>query len=187
MGDTYVTNPLGFLVSTIFGLYILVVMLRFLMGWVRADFYNPVSQFLVRLTNPVLVPLRQVIPSAGRVDMATVLLLVSLQMLELLILSWLKAGHVPFIGLFIWSLAELANLMLNVFLFSILIQAILSWVNPGTYNSISSILHSLNEPILGPVRRYLPPLGGIDLSPLLAIICLQVVKMLLIPPLLHLV
>ena len=119
--------------------------------------------------------------------MATVLLLVSLQMLELLILSWLKAGHVPFIGLFIWSLAELANLMLNVFLFSILIQAILSWVNPGTYNSISSILHSLNEPILGPVRRYLPPLGGIDLSPLLAIICLQVLKMLLIPPLLHLV
>jgi YggT family protein len=187
MGNGYVTNPLGFLVSTLFGLYILMVMLRFLMGWVRADFYNPISQFLVRLTNPVLAPLRQVIPPAGRVDMATVLLLLLLQMLELLILSWLKGAHVPFIGLLVWALAELLSLALNVFLFSILIQVILSWVSPGTYNSVSSILYSLNEPLLTPVRKFLPPMGGIDLSPLVVIIGIQVLKMLLIPPLLHLV
>ncbi len=187
MDSNYVTNPMGFLVSTLFGLYILVVMLRFLMGWVRADFYNPISQFLVRLTNPVLVPLRQVIPPAGRVDMAAVLLLLSLQMLQLLILSWLKGAHVPFIGLLVWALAELLSLALNVFLFSILIQVILSWVNPGTYNPVSSILYSLNEPLLAPVRKFLPPMGGIDLSPMVAIIGIQVVKMLLIPPLLHLV
>ncbi|MEE8343562.1 MAG: YggT family protein, partial [Gammaproteobacteria bacterium] len=111
----------------------------------------------------------------------------SLQMLQLLILSWLKGAHVPFIGLLVWALAELLSLALNVFLFSILIQVILSWVNPGAYNPVSSILYSLNEPLLAPVRKFLPPMGGIDLSPMVAIIGIQVVKMMLLPPLLHLV
>ena len=187
MSSSYLTNPLGFLVSTLLGLYILMVMLRFLMGCVRADFYNPVSQFLVKLTNPVLTPLRRVIPAAGRVDMATILLLLSLQMLELVILSWLKGGHLPFIALLVWAIAELLSLAINVFVFSILIQVILSWVSPGSYNPVSSILYSLNEPILAPIRKFLPPLGGIDLSPIIALIGLQLLKMLLVPPLMHLV
>lgn len=186
MGSSYLTNPVVFLLNTIFSLYILAVMLRFLLQWVHADFRNPVAQALVKVTNPPLKPLRRFIPGLGGIDLAAVILMLIIQVLALaLIAAVVDIQYTP-LALVLTAVAELLALLINVFLFSILIQVIISWVNPGAYNPVMAMLYSLNEPILRPARRLIPPLGGLDLSPLVAAVALQVLKMLLIPPILHL-
>jgi YggT family protein len=176
--NSYLSNPLEFLVTTLFGLYILAVMLRFLLGLVRADFYNPVSQFLVRITNPLLVPMRKVIPTIGKFDTSALLLMLLLQLISVLIVV---GAAVPFVTLLAFTVGELVMLLLNIFLFAIIVQVILSWVSPGTYTPVNSILYSLTNPVLQPFRRIIPPLSGIDLSPLFALIALQVARMLILP------
>lgn len=181
MNHTYITNPLEFLITTLFSLYILAVMLRFILGAVRADFYNPVSQFLVRITNPVLVPLRKVIPSFGRYDTASLLLMLVLQIISLILIVALRGSGVSILALLWFSVAELVLLLLNVFIFSIIIQVILSWISPGSYTPVGALLNSITSPVLSPIQRILPPVGGIDLSPLFALIGLQVLRMLIEP------
>jgi len=183
MGSHYVTNPVEFLINTLFGLYILTVMLRVVLAVVRADFYNPVSQFLVKVTNPPLLPLRRFIPSFGKIDTSALVLMLVLQMASFGLIALLRGGQVSLWALLILSISELVGLLLNVFLFSIFIQVIISWVNPGTYNPVVSLLFSITEPILRPCRRLIPPMSGMDLSPLVALIAIQLAKMLLLPPL----
>ncbi|MCW8919029.1 MAG: YggT family protein [Gammaproteobacteria bacterium] len=186
MSGNYLMHPLEFLINTLFGLYILVVMVRFLLQWVRADFYNPVSQFIVRVTTPALRPLRRVIPGWGGIDFAAVVLMLLLQLLSLTLILLLRGQGVPLLTLLFWSLAELVTLAINIYIGAILIQAIISWINPGTYNPVISLLHALTTPLLRPARRLLPPISGLDLSPLLVLIALQLLKMLAIPPLMML-
>jgi YggT family protein len=181
MSSSYLTNPLEFLITTLFSLYILVVMLRFILGAVRADFYNPVSQFLVRVTNPLLVPMRKIIPSIRQYDTSALLLMLLLQLLSLVIVVMLRGASVPFITLLLVAIGELVVLAFNVFIFAIVIQVIISWVSPGTYNPVNALLYSITRPIMAPVQRLIPPISGIDLSPLIALIGLQVLKMLVLP------
>ena len=178
----YVGNAATFLISTLFGIYILIVMLRFLFQLVRADFYNPISQFVVRATNPPLLPLRRIIPGLKGWDLAAVVLMLGLQLAELwLIYSIL--GHAPHpAGLVMVAIGELLLLAYYVFLFTIIIEVVLSWVNPGLYNPVTSLLYSLNRPLLAPARRLIPATSGIDLSPMLVIIGLVLVRMLLVAP-----
>lgn len=178
--DGYLLNPFEFLIRTLFGFYILLVMLRFLLQWVRADFYNPVSQFLVKLTNPPLKLLRRFIPGWGGVDVASIVLMLLLQMLLLALVKLLYGQGFDPVWLVLRSFVELLNLLFNVFIFSILIQAVLSWVNPGTYNPISATLYTLNAPLLNPIRRLIPPVSGFDLSPLVATVGLIFLRMLVI-------
>ncbi len=170
-------SPLEFLLTTLFSLYIGVVMVRFLLQAVRADFYNPLSQFVVKVTNPPLRPLRRFIPGLWGLDMAAVVLMLALQLLSLSLVLALGNHAVGLFGLFIWSVAELVGLAFNVFLFSIFIQALMSWLNPDPFNPAFSLLHSLNEPILAPLRRFVPPISGVDLSALVALLLLQAGKM----------
>jgi YggT family protein len=181
MNSSYLTNPLEFLITTLFSLYILAVMLRFLLGAVRADFYNPVSQFLVRITNPVLAPMRKLIPSAGKYDTSALLLMLLLQIISLVLMVLLRGSSVSIMALLLFAVAELVLLLINIFIFSILVQVILSWINPGTYTPVGALLHSLTNPVLAPMQRIIPPVAGIDLSPLFALIGLQVLKMLIHP------
>ena len=118
MSSDYLTNPLEFLITTLFSLYIMVVMLRFVLGAVRADFYNPVSQFLVRVTNPLLIPMRKVIPSIRQYDTAALLLMLLLQLLSLTIIVMLRGVSVPFIHLLLAAIGELVVLAFNVFIFN---------------------------------------------------------------------
>jgi YggT family protein len=177
----YFTNPLEFLISTLFSLYILAVMLRFLLGAVRADFYNPISQFLVRITNPLLVPLRRIIPGIGKIDTSALLLLLILQLISLAVIVLLRGGNILSIALLAAAVIELIVLMINVFIFAIFVQVILSWINSGAYNPVNALLHSLTSPVLAPIQRLIPPISGMDLSPLFALIGLQVLKMLFAP------
>lgn len=183
MGPGYFTSPLEFIINTLFSLYVLALMLRFVLAWVRADFYNPVSQFLVKITNPVLVPLRRLVPPLGGIDMASVLLMLVVQMVGIALILLLRGGGIGLQALIFISLTELVDLGFKLFIYGIVIQAILSWVNPGTYNPAMSLLYSLTEPVLRPVRRLLPPIGGLDLSPLLAILGLEVLRRLIVPAL----
>lgn len=183
MGSSYFANPVVFLIDTIFALYILAVMLRFLLQWVNADFYNPISQFLVKITHPPLKVLRRFVPSIGRIDTASIVLMLALQMTAGFLIFTMQGAATPIAALFVWALAELIEILINLYVFAILIQVILSWVNPGTYNPGISLIYNLTEPMLRVVRNILPPMGGIDLSPLFVLIGLQLIKMLLIPPL----
>ena len=182
MGGSYAGNAGIFLIQTLFGLYAGAVMLRFLLAMVRADFYNPVSQFLVKVTNPPLLPLRRIIPSVMGIDMASVVLLIVLQATKLLLIAAVQGFGIHPLGLVVLTLAELLTLLLNIYFFTILIQVILSWVSPGNYNPAVALLHSLNEPLLGRARRILPPISGFDLSPILVLVGLQLLEILLIAP-----
>jgi len=180
----YLTNAGVYVVSVIFGLYILAVMLRFLLQYVRADFYNPVSQFLVTVTNPALRPLRRWIPGYGGIDWPSILLLVILQSIELCLIALLRTGGIPVItGLLVLVVAHLFRLMAWIYLVLIIIQAITSWINPGAYSPFTVLMYQLTEPVIRPVRRIIPPAGGIDWSPLIILIGLNLVLMLLIAPL----
>lgn len=184
MTSDYLTDPIAFLVRTLFGLYTLVVMLRFLLQWARADFFNPISQFVVKATTPVLNPLRRVIAGYAGVDLAALVLAWLVKALELAVLVLLETAAIVPLRALAWAIPELVSLAINIFLFAIFIRVILSWLNPDPYHPAMGLLGSLTEPVLGPARRALPPIGGLDLSPMLAIVGLVLLQMLLIPPLL---
>ncbi len=183
-------NPLSnagvFLVSTLFGLYILAIMLRLILQIVRADFYNPISRFIVKITNPPLKPLRRFIPGFAGIDMSSVFVMLVLQTLEIFIITLMRNFPTPdILGLFLYSTVELVTLGFYVFLFSIFIMALLSWINPGQYNPVNNLLHQITEPVLRPARKILPPMSGMDLSPMLAMVGLWLIKLLLLDPLGH--
>ncbi|BCX82529.1 YggT family protein [Methylomarinovum caldicuralii] len=184
----YLADPAVFVVNVLFSLYILAVMLRFLFQLVEADFYNPISQALVKITHPPLRLLRRFIPAIGRVDTASLVFMLLLQVLADYLVYLLQGGGRVAIGVLVASaLIQLVNLAFNVFIYAIIIQAVMSWINPDPYNPVYALLTDLTEPVLRPCRRLIPALGGLDLSPLLALVGLQVLKMLILPPLQKLV
>lgn len=183
MTANYWAAPLIFLIDTCFSLYLFALMLRFLFQWSGADYQNPLSQFLIRITHPPLKILRRIIPAFGRVDTAALALMLTLQMLSDSLISLIQGG-VPTIGFVaVWSLSQLLELVLNVYFYAILIRAVLSWIGPTSYNPAVSLLYSLTEPLLQYSRRLLPASGGMDFSPIIPIIGIQLAKMMLLPPL----
>ena len=177
----------AFLVEAVFGLYIIALLLRFLLARVRADFYNPFSQFIVRLTDPPLKPLRRLIPGVLGIDWALIILLLVAQALEIGLIAWLFAGRIPAPpGLATLALAHLLKTLIYIYIFIIIVQVILSWLNPGAYNPATVIMHQLSEPALTPVRRLIPPAGGFDWAPLALMILLNLALILLVSPLLDL-
>ena len=180
----YFAQAAIFLIDLIFGLYLLAVLLRFLLQRVGADFYNPISQMLYTITNPLLQPLRRLVPGYGGIDWAAILLLFLVQGAELCLIAFLGAGHVPaFPGLIVLILAQLLSLTIYVHIFLIIIQVIISWINPGAYNPITGLMSQLTEPLLQPARRVIPPSGGFDWSALVVLVCLQLALILVVSPL----
>jgi YggT family protein len=182
MNNPYLSSATVYLIDTIFTIYLILVLLRFLFQLVRADFYNPLSQFIVKATNPPLIPLRRVIPGLKGIDVAAIVLMIVLQMSALYLMHLSTGRAIAPGGLVVLSLADLLSLLLNLFLITILIQVVLSWVNPQARNPIVSLLHSLNEPVLRPARRVLPSVSGIDFSPLLVLVAIQLTKILMLAP-----
>lgn len=164
-----------FLISTLFSLYIGAVLLRFLLALVRADFYNPLSQFLVKITNPVLVPLRRFIPPIGKIDSASLVLAFTLKLIAATLLMSIQGLDAGVGGLLLAVLADLIRTVVWIFMVALIIQAIMSWVGNSYGNPMGSLLDSLTVPILDPIRKLVPLIGMVDLSPLVAILLLQVV------------
>jgi YggT family protein len=167
------TQALYFILKTLTQLYLLLLILRFWLPMLRADFRNPVAQGVLRLTSPLVVPLRRFVPPIGRIDTSTVLVAFVIEYLLILLLLMLTSRAAGFLPIAITALMELAVLSLNMFFFVILIKIILSWVAPQNYNPVTAMLTTLSEPILRPFRRWVPPLGGLDISPIFAIVLLQ--------------
>jgi len=198
MGSNYLISPLTLIINTLFDLYILLVLLRYLLQAFRADFYNPVSQFVVKATTPPLKLFRRFVPSISGQDSAAIVLCLVLIYLKFVLLRLLDIPGVPignvtapigavsYLGLLVFTIADLVSLTLTVFLIAIIIQVILSWISPGQYNPVIGLINSIARPALRPFQKLLPSMGGLDLSPLFATLGIMVLKMLLIPPIVYL-
>lgn len=173
-------NPFIFLIDTIFNIYIAIMLVRFILQQVGADFYNPISQFVVKLTQPLVAVARRFIPSIKKIDTATLALVVLLIILKLLLLITITNYPFNALQVLIKAIYELISLSFDIFIVALFAQAILSWLNPDPYNPASSLLQSLTAPILRPIRNYVPPIGGIDLSTLVALIGLMFIKRLVL-------
>ena len=165
-----------FLIQPLFGFYLLAIMLRFLLQWVRADFYNPLVQFLVKITNPLLLPLRRIVPGIGGFDWARLLPALLFQLLLSGAVVFLLRGSIEdgaglAIALFALALRSLLRLTVYIFIGALILLAVLSWVNP--YSPFAGPVSQLTRPLLDPIRRIVPLISGIDLSPLIAILLLQ--------------
>ena len=170
-----------YVVQTLGSLYLLIVLLRFILQLVRADFYNPLSQFIVRATQPLLKPMRRVIPGFAGVDVASLILAVLVQLVILaLIIKLMGYALPPVLQLLVWSLVGVTALFLKIFFFALIISVILSWVAPHSHNPAALLVTQICEPVLAPFRRFLPAMGGLDLSPIFAFIALNLLDMLLI-------
>lgn len=183
MTGGYFSQAFIFLISTACDLYLLAVVLRFLLQFVGADFYNPVSQFLVRVTNPALRFLRRIIPGYRGIDWSSIVLMLSIKAIEICLISLVAYGLIPSLpGLLVSSLAGILHLIVYIFIIAVFIQVLLSWINPGMYNPATVILYRLTEPLLQRARQLLPPAGGFDFSPILVFVALQLVIILLVNP-----
>lgn len=167
------TQALYFIVKTLSQLFLLLLLLRFWLPLLRADFRNPVAQGILRFTSPLIVPLRRILPSVARLDSATVLVAFVVQFLSVVVLLAITSRMAGPLTIAIVSVIELVILSLNLFFFVILIRVILSWVAPGNYNPVTALIGTLSEPILRPFRRLIPSVGGLDISPIFAIVLLQ--------------
>ena len=170
-----------YILQTLGSLYLLIVLLRFILQLVRADFYNPLSQFTVKATQPLLRPLRRIIPGFGGVDLASLVLAILVQLVIMaltLLLAYGTTGN-P-LQLLVWALIGVTSLFLKIFFFALIISVILSWVAPGSYNPGAQLVNQLCEPLLAPFRKLLPNLGGLDISPIFAFIAINLIDMLVV-------
>lgn len=183
MPGPYLGNAATFLVDTLIGLYILALLLRFLLQLARAEYFNPVSQFLVRITEPVLAPVRRVVPGLWGIELGAVLVMMAVTLVKVY-LVYMIAGFTPgFAGALVLAVADLTRLAVYVVLIAVLIRVVLSWIGPRGYNPALTLLHSLTEPVMAPARRLIPAFGGLDLSPILVFIALTLVLQLIVHPL----
>jgi YggT family protein len=167
-----IASALVFIVNALTSLYLLVLLLRFWLPWLRADFRNPLAQGILKLTSPVIIPLRRIVPSFGRLDTATVLVAFVVQYLALLLFLLIFGAGASFSVIATTAIVKLVLLSVNLFMFAIFVRIILSWISPGQHNPATAIISTLTEPLLRPVRRLIPALGGFDISPIFVIIAL---------------
>lgn len=172
-------SALIFIIGTFSQLYLFVMLLRFWLPWLRADFRNPISQGVLRLTSPLVVPVRRIVPPIGRLDTATVIVAFVLQYLTILAILAIDGSMAGVVPITMTALLDLVILTCRLFTFAIFIHIILSWIAPGTYNPASAFIAMIVAPVLGPFRRIVPSLGGLDISPIFAIILLQVVEIII--------
>jgi len=189
-------GALGFIISTLISLYAAVPALRFVLQWARADYHNQFAQAIVSLSNPILVPLRRIIPSFKRYDTASVIMVFAILLIKLLIFKFLPLGAVSAVGraidptndgmlvLIALAFIDMVYLFFNVFIFALIIRAILSWIPGSQGNPIQGVLQSITEPVLQPLRGKIPPIGGFDLTVMIVIIGLFALQMFVVGSLL---
>jgi len=173
------TNAFSYLIGTLLDLYITAVMLRVLLQLARADFYNPVCQFLVKLTNPALVPLRRLIPAIGRLDTAAVVLMLALEIFGVWVVSRIASQPLGPAEIVMFSVTKLMATLLMTYFFLIIAAVILSWVGGQMRHPVIPLVFQLTEPVMRPIRRVIPPIAGMDLSPVFALIGIRFLLLLL--------
>lgn len=178
-------DGLHFLINTLFTLYLYVLLLRVLLPAVGADYYNPFSQYIVKLTQPIVAPFQKFLPRTHRIDTpAIVMLFLFCGVKNWILYGLLLQSQVSWVGLTLMVLPEVLELAIEFYFFAIIIQMIISWFQPTTYNPFITVLFQLTEPLLLPARKLIPTIAGIDLSPLAVIVALQLMNIIVVAPLL---
>lgn len=180
MSDT-LRAALLFLINTIFDLYLFILMVRILLAYAGANYFEPITQFVIKATNFIVQPLRRIIPNYRQFELATILLVLVLEIVKFFLIFLLSFGIPNIVGLLIVAFADALRLLLQTFFYAILLQAILSWLQP--YSPVSNILNQITSPIMKPIRRFVPLIGGIDISPIPALILIQLLIIVIVNPL----
>lgn len=165
------------IINTLLGLYATIVMLRFILQLVKADFYNPISQGIVKMTSPILVPLRRAIPGLWGLDLAALVLVLAIHLITVSLTTALH-GFNPFDNLGIlavYSLLKLVTGFMNVFTFCLVASIVLSFVAPMSNHPAAILVYQIAEPMMAPFRKIIPPMGGIDISPIFVFLALGVI------------
>ena len=173
-------SAITFIVETLLSLALFVVLARLLLQWTRADFRNPLCQAVVKITNPLILPLRRVLPPVGKIDSASVVAVLVVAIIDVGAIFLLHVGELP--GPVAWIrpvLSEIARTLLWTYFYAIFLYALLSLIAPGGYSPLQSVLTTVCEPVLRPIRRLIPTVAGLDLSPLWAIIGIQAILILI--------
>jgi len=168
-----------FIVDALLTLVVVAFLLRVLMPVVRADFRNPIGQAVLQFTSPLVMPLRKLLPPAGRIDVASVVALLVVQLAKTAVLRLVAGAGLALVPLLVGGLHDLARTVLQFYFVAVLVYALLSWVAPGGYGPGAQLLGRLCNPLLNPLRRIIPPIGGLDLSALFVLIGLQALQILL--------
>lgn len=182
MSQSYFGDATRFLVEIILGFYLLVVLLRFLFQLLRADFYNPLSQFVVTLTNPPLRILRRFLPGLWGIDLASLALAFGVALVKLVLVAIITGFPLGFGSAIILTIADILETVVYILIFATFARAILSWFQQGGHHPLTRLLDSLTDPLLMPIRRTLPPIGGLDFSPFVLIILLSLALKLIVKP-----
>lgn len=183
MGNAYFNNAGNYLIDTLFSLYIGAVVLRFLFQLLDVDYHNPITQFLVKITAPILKPMRKLFPKTGNIDLASLMLALFLTIAKFYIKLSIGGQFANIAGIVVFSIADLLSVILTILLWALIIRVLLSWVNPDPHQPVVRLLIQVTEPIMAPARRLIPAIGGLDLSPIAVFILISLTRMLVVAPL----
>ncbi len=169
------------LVNAVAGFFLFIIVLRFLLQAARADFYNPISQFVIKATNPLLVPVRKLVPGFGGFDIAALVLLVAVELVAIILsLLIMDYSPLPVTNIAIWAVLGGVGLFLKLYFWGILIMIVASWLAPQSQNPALVLLRQIVEPVMKPIRKMLPDMGGLDISPIIVFLAIQVLEVILI-------
>lgn len=176
-----------FLLQFLFDTYILILTLRLLMQYTGVNFYNPIAQFIVKVTKPVLSGFQRFLPAYKGVDFSIIAIIFILDIIKFFLIIYFKFQVLANpLGLIVWTFGDFASQLIDIFFFAILLYAIFSWFMPRHYNPLYEILSRLSSLVLTPISRIIPVLGGLDISPIIAILALKLLDIVVISPLLGL-
>lgn len=174
-------NAFLFLVNTLFNVYLFILCIRLILAWVGADYHEPLTQFIVRFTNFIVKPLRRYVPNFRDLETSTLILILAIEAIKFFFLAILSFGLPNIFGLLIFAFADTLRLFITTFFYAILLQAIISWIQPQS--PINYVLTKFCSPVLRPLQRIIPPINGFDITPIPAFIILQLLIIVLVDPL----
>lgn len=179
---TPILSALVFLLNSLFDIYLFILIVRLVLAWVGANYFDPITQFIIRLTDPIIKPLRRRIPNVQRLEISTLLVIILLELCKFSLLALIEAGQFNIAGIILLALGDTCKLVIQTFFYAVILQVILSWVQPNS--NASYLLMQFTSPIMRPLHRIIPPVGGFDITPIPALLVLQLLQIILVTPLL---
>lgn len=173
-----------FLINTLFDLFLFVLVIRLILAWSGAHYFDPITQFFVRITDFIIKPLRRWLPNVRGIETSTLTLIFALEIIKFAIIAFLSVGAPHLLGLLVLALADMGKLFIQTFFYTILVQALLTWIQPNS--PMNNVLYQITAPIMRPIQRVVPLIGGVDISPIPAMILLQLLLIVFITPLMNL-
>jgi YggT family protein len=170
-------DPIILIIRTLGEMYAFIVVLRFLLQVSHADYYNPISQAIARFTNVPVVAISRIIPKAGKLDLSALLYAVAVKLAVLVLLILFTSSAMPnVLQLLMLSIVGVLDAILTIYFWAVLASVVISWVAPGSYHPGPQLIQQVTEPLFTLVRKAIPPIGGLDLSPIVIFIVIQILQ-----------